>query len=133
MVGGGSVGLETELFLDREKKSVTLIEMTDEIGGDLGPLNRARLKEALGNSAIEIKCMTRLEKIEETFIIVHGEAGEHKLPMDTVVLAVGAKAQDSLLSALADKVNQCYSIGDCVAPRKMLEAIHEAYEVASRI
>ncbi len=133
LIGGGLVGLETALFLAREGKKVALIEMADEIGGDVGPLNRARLKEALGKMAVEIRCRARLQKIDKTCITVHGEAGEYEIPMDTVVLAVGAKAQNSLLPALAGKIRQLYSIGDCEAPRKMLEAIHEAYEVAFRI
>lgn len=112
---------------------MTLIEMADEIGGDVGPLNRARLKEALGKTTIEIRCRTRLQKIDTTCITVHGEAGEYEISMDTVVLAVGAKAQNSLLPALAGKIRQLYSIGDCQAPRKILEAVHEAYDLAFRI
>jgi 2,4-dienoyl-CoA reductase-like NADH-dependent reductase (Old Yellow Enzyme family)/thioredoxin reductase len=133
VVGAGLVGLETALFLAREEKNVTLIEMADEIGGDAGPLNRARLKESLGTTTIEIRCKTRLQKIDKTFITVRSEAGEYDISMDTVVLAVGARTQNSLVPAITGKVPKLYSIGDCKAPRKMLEAIHEAYDIASRI
>ncbi len=133
LIGGGLVGLETALFLAREGKKVILIEMADEIGGDVGPLNRARLKEALGKTTVEIRCRTRLQKIDKTCITVHGEAGEYEISMDTVVLAVGAKAQNSLYPALAGRIRHLYSIGDCAAPRKMIEAIHEGYDVALRI
>jgi 2,4-dienoyl-CoA reductase-like NADH-dependent reductase (Old Yellow Enzyme family)/thioredoxin reductase len=133
MIGGGLVGLETALFLARRGRKVTLIEMADEIGGDVGPLNRARLKEALEDTTVEIRCRTRLQKIEKTCITVRSESGEYEIPTDTVVLAVGAKPRNSLHPALVGKVGQLYSIGDCEAPRKMLEAIHEAYEVAFRI
>jgi len=127
------VGLETVLFLDLEGEKVTLIEIADEIGETVGPLNRARLKEALGKTAIEIRCSTRLQKIDKTFIIVHGEAGEYKLSMDTVDMTVRAKAQNSLFPALTNKVRQLYSIGDCETPRKILEDIHEACDAAFRI
>jgi NADH dehydrogenase FAD-containing subunit len=107
--------------------------MADEIGGDVGPLNRARLKEALEDTAIEIRCRARLQKIGNACITVHGESGEYEIPADTVVLAVGAKPRNPLHPALVGKVRQLYSIGDCEAPRKMLEAIHEAYEIGMKI
>ena len=133
LIGGGLVGLETALFLARQGRTVTLIEMADEIGGDVGPLNRARLKEALEDRAIEIRCRTRLQKIGNACITVHGESGEYEIPADTIVLAVGARSRNSLHPALVGKVRQLYSIGDCEAPRKMLEAIHEAYEIGMKI
>jgi NADH dehydrogenase FAD-containing subunit len=107
--------------------------MLEDIGGDVGPLNRALLKEALAKSTIEIKCKTRLQKIDSTFINVQGEAGEYQIPVDTVVLATGAKSQNSLLPGLTGKISQIYSIGDCQSPRKMLEAIREGYDAAFQI
>jgi 2,4-dienoyl-CoA reductase-like NADH-dependent reductase (Old Yellow Enzyme family)/thioredoxin reductase len=133
VVGGGLVGLETALFLSQEGKEVTVIEMLEDIGGDVGALNRALLKEALAKSAIEIKCTTRLLKIDPTFITVQEEGGEHQIPADTVVLATGAKSQNTLLAGLTGKISQIYSIGDCQSPRKMLEAIHEGYDAAFQI
>jgi 2-enoate reductase len=99
----------------------------------VGPLNLARLKEGLEKTNIEIRCRTRLQKIDKTCITVHGEAGEYVISMDTVVLAIGAKPQNSLLPAMVGKIHQLYSVGDCQAPRKILEAIHEAFAVAMNI
>lgn len=133
IAGGGLVGVETALFLAEKGKQVLLIEMLDEIGQDTGPLNRARLKESLKGTDIKVKCKTELVKIAEKRITVRGEAGEYDIPKDTVVLAVGAKAQDSLRRALEGNVPELYASGDCVEPRKMIEAIHEAYDVALKI
>jgi NADPH-dependent 2,4-dienoyl-CoA reductase/sulfur reductase-like enzyme len=133
VAGGGLVGVETALFLSKKWKKVVLIEMLDDIGRDAGPLNRARLKEALDGTGIEVKCKTELLRIGEKWVTVRGEAGEYDIPMETVVLALGAKAQDSLLHSLEGKVRELYGIGDCVTPRKMIDAIHEAYDVASKI
>jgi hypothetical protein len=46
-----------------------------------------------------------------------------RIAAETVVLALGAKSQNSLLQELEGKVPEIYSIGDCVSPRKMIEAI----------
>jgi len=133
VAGGGLVGVETALFLSKKVKQVVLIEMLGEIAQDAGPLNRARLKEELKETGIEVKCKTTLLEIGEKGVRVQGEAGTYDIPTETVVLALGAKAKDSLHRSLTGKVPEIYAIGDCVTPRKMIEATHEAYDVASKI
>jgi NADPH-dependent 2,4-dienoyl-CoA reductase/sulfur reductase-like enzyme len=133
MVAGGElVGAETALFLAQNAKAVVLIEKLDDIASDVGPLNRVRLMEALQKTGSAIKCQTQLLGISETGAMVRDETGIHEIATDTVVLALGAKAQDSLRRDL-EKICQVYAVGDCVTPRKMVEAISEAYEVAMKI
>jgi NADH dehydrogenase FAD-containing subunit len=107
--------------------------MLEEIAQDAGPLNRARLKEELRETEIEVKCKTKLVRIGQRGITVQGETGEYEIPTETVVLALGAKSQNLLFQKLEGKVPEIYSVGDCVSPRKMIDAIHEGYEVASKI
>lgn len=133
VAGGGLVGVETALFLSQEGKKVVLVEMLEEIAQDAGPLNRARLKEELKDTEIEVKCKSKLMKIDQKGIAVQGEAGEYEIPAETVVLALGAKSQNSFFQKLEGKVKEIYSVGDCVSPRKMIDAIHEGFEVASKI
>jgi 2-enoate reductase len=130
VVGAGLVGIETALFLVQERKSVTLIEMTDTVGGDVGPLNLARLKQILLMTSIDIQCHTSILQIDPSYVTVQGEAGEFKIAADTVVLAVGATPQNYLMSALSGKIRRLYGIGDCKSPRKMLDAIREGYDIA---
>ncbi len=132
VVGGGLVGVETAFFLSKRLKKIVLIEMLDDIGRDAGPLNRVRLKEALDGTDIDIRCKTELIGIGEGWVTLRGGAGEFTLPVETVVLALGTKAQNSVLEALEGKVHELYGIGDCITPRKMIDAIHEAYDVASK-
>jgi 2,4-dienoyl-CoA reductase-like NADH-dependent reductase (Old Yellow Enzyme family)/thioredoxin reductase len=133
IVGGGLVGLETALFLSSSNKKVILIEMANDVGGDVGPLNRTRLKEALAKTTIDIRCKTRLQKIDPTYITVDSDSGEYRISTDSVILAVGSKSQDSLIRSLSGIIPQVYSIGDCKMPRKMLDAIHEGYDIARGI
>jgi len=133
VAGGGLVGVETALFLSKEEKKVTLVEMLEEIAQDAGPLNRARLKEELKETEIEVKCNTKLVKVHERGVTVEGEKGAYDIPAETIVLALGAKSQNALLQNLEGKVQEVYSVGDCVSPRKMIDAIHEGFEVASKI
>lgn len=113
-------------------KAVVLIERLDDIASDVGPLNRVRLKEALQETGSAIKCQTQLLGIGETGAMVRDATGIHAIETDTVVLALGAQAQDALRRDL-ETICQVYAVGDCVSPRKMVEAISEAYEVAMKI
>jgi mycofactocin system FadH/OYE family oxidoreductase 2 len=51
--------------------------------------------------------------------------------VDTVVLATGPQANDTLYLALKGKVENLHRIGDCLAPRKLDHAIYEG-ELAGR-
>ena len=133
VAGAGFVGGETALFLAERGKQVVLVEQLDDVGLDAGPLNRARLKEELAAADIDVRCKTELVNIGEKSVTVLGEQGEYEISTETVVLAIGAQAQDSLYRALEGKVPELYAIGDCVTPRKMIEAVHEAYDVASSL
>jgi 2,4-dienoyl-CoA reductase-like NADH-dependent reductase (Old Yellow Enzyme family)/thioredoxin reductase len=133
VIGGGLVGVETALYLARSGKQVVLIEMFDEINQDAGAFNRVCLKQALEKTKIEVKCRTELLRIGKKKVTVRDEKGEYDIPSDTIILALGAKAQDSLYPILKNKVPELYAVGDCVRPRRMLDAIHEAYEIALKI
>ncbi len=133
VAGGGMVGVETALLLSKKGKKVTLIEMLEDIAQDAGPLNRARLREELAGTDIEVSCKTRLTKIGRKGVTVQGATMEGEIPATTVVLALGAKSQNSLLQKRERNIPEIYFIGDCVSPRKMIEAIHEAYNIASKI
>ena len=46
-----------------------------------------------------------------------------------MIIGMGLRADRSLADALADKPN-VYTIGDCVEPRKVMEAIWEGFRTA---
>jgi len=50
-----------------------------------------------------------------------------------VVLCCGFKPCNQLTEALKDKVPELYAIGDCVAPRKVINAIWEGFRIARLI
>lgn len=133
VAGGGLVGVETALFLCGLGKEVTLVEVLDDVAGDAGPLNRARLKRALAETDIQVRCRTELRCIGPGGAVVRGDAGEEELPADTVVLALGARSTDGLFRALEGPVPGLHAIGDCVSPRNLMEAIHEGFDVAATL
>ena len=55
------------------------------------------------------------------------------LEADTVVLAIGAKSENTLAQELTGCVAELYAIGDCAEPRNAREAIHDGAEIGRKI
>lgn len=70
-----------------------------------------------------------IEILEDSVIISHIRTSEtrHVQNVDTVVLAAGNKARDNIYSELKGQVKVLYAVGDCVAPRKVQDAIREGH------
>ena len=47
-----------------------------------------------------------------------------------MIIATGFKAENSLYDELKDEIDEIYKIGDCVEPRKFIDATQEAYLIA---
>ncbi|MFC2021657.1 FAD-dependent oxidoreductase [Chloroflexota bacterium] len=134
VIGGGSIGCETALYLAQEGKRLAIVEVLDSIAKDMPAINRMHLLKLLGDAKVRILTGTAALAItEEGVIIADKDDNRNTLKADTVVLAVGLKRSERLVEALAEKVPQVYRIGDCVEPRKVVNAIREAYRAARLI
>lgn len=51
---------------------------------------------------------------------------EQVLSGDNVIICVGSKPENSLIKALEKKV-EFVAIGDCVAPRYIMDAVHDGF------
>ena len=75
----------------------------------------------------------RVEAIE-TDGIVYEQLGEKKKePFDTVIVAVGSKPVRKLTEALIAAGMHPKTVGDCNAPRKIIDAVHEGYLAAAEL
>lgn len=71
------------------------------------------VKEISGSKVV---CTSTYNRAEEIFDGV-----------DTVVLAMGRKAKNSLYYSLKGKVPDVYCIGDALAPRRIIDAVYDGY------
>lgn len=134
IVGGGLVGCETGLHLAQKGKNVTIIDMLPEVAQDVIYMARFSLLEAFRNKGIETQGGLKLTEITESGIIVEDANGNKKeMVCDTVVIAVGLKADDTLYNELVNEFDEVYRIGDCIKARKFIDAIQEAFQVAADI
>lgn len=131
VVGGGLIGCETALYLAQKSKKLTIIEMLDGVMLDMYSANRMHLLKLLADADVNILTETKCLEIRDNGITIADKYGKRStLEADTVVLAVGLKSNEGLLETLKDKIPEVYAIGDCVEPRKVINAIWEGFRTA---
>lgn len=129
IIGGGMVGCETGHYLVEQGKAVTIIEILKRMASDMFPMTRRRLMDGLRSKKVTLRTSSTCEEISEDSVRITTADGEKEtIPADTVIMAVGYKANERLYKALEGKVPEIYCIGDSSQPRRILEAIREGYE-----
>ncbi|HZK17695.1 MAG TPA: FAD-dependent oxidoreductase, partial [Clostridia bacterium] len=162
VIGGGAVGCETALHLARDgalsqealhflfttgaedpqtlfnlavkgNKDVTLIEKTSKLGRDIGTSTRWTILQDIRKSQVSVVTKAEVVKIEDGQLVVNKDGEEKIFEADTVIVALGSVANNSLKEELEKWGGKVYAVGDTVKPRKALEAIREGYEVGLKI
>ena len=133
VIGGGMVGCETAEFLTQQGKKVTIVEMLKRIGSDILATNRPFLLTRLKNADTRMETNATVEEITDNGVRIRRNGGSDFLDGDTAVLAVGFRADKKLAEELRGKVPALYSVGDCVEPRRIKEAIEEGFCVGMEI
>ena len=132
IVGGGMVGIETALAIADRCKQVILIEMTDDAMANLGPDEQTIYSARLKKDCAALLTGKRLVGVSDKAAIVADRFGrEEEIPCDSVVLAIGLRPERELIDGLAGRKDiEVFEVGDCVTPRRILDAIHEGFRVA---
>ena len=133
VIGGGLVGLEVADLLTNQDRKITVVEMLSEVGGDMDLLARAMLLGRLQKKKVTIHTGTRITRLTRETAFARQNDSEIKFPIETVILAVGVRANRELVDALEGSGLEMYVIGDAVQPRKALEAIWEGFEVGLKV
>ena len=127
IIGGGMVGCETAHFLSGEQACITVIEMQKRIAGDMSPMVRKRLMDGLREKNVNTMKNTTCMEILSNGIRVKTDGGEEKeIQADTVILAVGYQANDTLYKEIKD-CSEIFNIGDSAKPQRIREAILAGY------
>jgi len=134
VIGGGLIGCETALWLAKQGRKVTIVEMLPEVMAAELPVpheNRIMLLELLAASNVNILADTGIQEVNAEGIIVINKIFKRRtIKSDTVVLTVGLKSDDKLYKSLRRKFVHLHALGDCREPRNIIGAIWDSYEVA---
>lgn len=162
IIGGGSVGLETALFVaakgtispeilsflfeydaespDRLKElmfngtsHVTVFEMLPKPGKDMGKSTRWVLLDKLDRYGITIQTDARVMSIKDG-VVTYNQAEEIKTQkFDSVIMASGSQAVQDLSKKIESLEIPHATVGDCIAPGKINDAIHGGFLAALEI
>ncbi len=130
VIGGGSVGCETALYLARKGCSVTVLEMSSDVATDLHEANREMLLELMRQHNVKVLTGTEAEEVKPRAVMCRTPDGPRSFCADLVVLAVGRQPVADLAEAVRGLAKEVYIVGDCVTPGKIKDAIWEAFKLA---
>lgn len=162
VIGGGAVGVETSILLAEKgtlsaeavrfllvnraedpetiyhyavkgTKEVVLLEMTDDIGKDIGRSTRWAMLQEMDRIGVRSDISTKALEITETGVTVETKTGVEEIPADTVVIAAGARIENSLEDMLQKKGVRFITAGDAKQIALALDAIHQGFAAGRSI
>ncbi|MCD4677415.1 MAG: FAD-dependent oxidoreductase [Desulfobacula sp.] len=163
VVGGGAVGVETALFLAEKgaltgdmlkflmvnraenfeklyqlaiagTKKITLVEMFDKLGRDIGPTTRWGMLKDVKRSGIIARTDTIAREITPDGIRVAAAEEETELILaDTIVLASGAKSYNPLEKYLETSGIPYQVAGDALQIARAMEAVQQGFDAGHAI
>lgn len=134
VAGGGSVGCETALYLTSTNKKVIIVEMMGGMVMDMEVINRTDLISKIQQSGIEVLLGRKIERIEPNGALLSNQEGkQERVKADVVVLALGATSVKGLAKELESKAPEIYVVGDCLQPRKIIDAVYEGFLSGTKV
>ena len=127
MIGGGLVGCETGLYLQKTGHEVTVVEMLDRVANESFGSYREALVWEMEKCGVVCMPKTKCLEITENCVTVENADGVQVLEADTVIYALGMKSvvYDNLKDACGDA--QVFVVGDAIAPGKVDQATRSSY------
>ncbi|MCP4683545.1 MAG: FAD-dependent oxidoreductase, partial [Desulfobacterales bacterium] len=165
IIGGGAVGVETALFLAEKgtissdtlkflfvnraetpetlfematkgSKEISLIEMMDRVGKDIGKSTKWGMMQDLGRFGVTTITSGKVTKIIETgieFVQESTGGATQQIPADTVVVAAGSKSHNPLEAIVKEMGVAFQVIGDAGKVATAFDAVHGGYKAAKDI
>lgn len=133
IIGGGLVGCETALHLQKTGHQVTVIEMLDMLAAEAYGMYRQALMLEMERVGIKsVTCAKCLSMSKNSAVIEVGGV-RRELTCDSVIYALGMKSvnTDALKAALDDI--PWFTVGDAAKPGKIDAAMKSAFDVAQII
>ena len=130
VLGGGLAGCECAVHLGMEGKKVHLVEMRDTLAPDCNIRHRPILMKQIEQYVTAHTGLAGLRVTPEGLVCRAADGSEVLIPGETVVCAVGQRANRADVDALRRCAPWVREIGDCIRPANITKAIYEGYHAA---
>ena len=134
VIGGGTVGCETAMYLYQKGKKVTIVEMCDSLMIGQEGTSRAVMTDMLDKSDIRVLTGYKLTSAYETkATCVDPEGNKLEIMGDSVLYCLGMKARNEMVEAFRSCAGEVYIIGDCASGHNIYEAVEDAWRAVLSI
>jgi len=137
VIGGNMLGCEVAEFMADQGNLVSVIKMRPgaEMAEDCEPTNRRGLLESLQECRVSLLSGFKVEGLTGDGVkVVQRDSGEERtLEAETIVLALGATPERSLVGDLKKEEIEFHAIGDCRQPNNIRQAIYEGALVGRQL
>lgn len=162
VIGGGSVGCETALYLSEEaslskeqlmflmvhdaetpqkigellnksNRNVSIIEMQKRIGAGFDPGTGWPVFKQLKRLGVKQYTLSNITEIIEDRVVFEKDGEIMTEKADTIVLAVGSISNNELYDSLKEEIEELYTIGDANEIGKVMSAMKQAVDLAVKI
>ena len=130
VIGGGLVGCEEGLALAMEGKDVTVLEMQDKLAPDAPILHLKAMMLEYEKRTENLHPYTEVTvtSIEDDGVHAKDKDGKEVIyPADTVLLSVGMRSKIDEVEKLRTNDAEFITVGDCIKPGKILQAVSGGY------
>lgn len=129
VIGGGLAGTEAACDIAPNADEVTIVEMMPDILFSAAHClnNDQHLRNMVKDRGVKVAAGAKVTKITPDSVTYEKDGKTIVLTCDTVFNAAGFKANNQLEDLLEANYDNITVIGDAIAPRKILTAVHEGY------
>lgn len=117
-------------------RNVTVIQRSARLAKDLNRSVRWVLLESMEQAGVVTRTESTIRDIRhETVVAADADGHETQIPCDTIVLAVGVRADDQLYQQVRTELEglPAFLIGDAASPRQATEALLEGWRIANSL
>ena len=137
VIGGNMLGCEVAEFMADQGNLVSVIKMRPgaEMAEDCEPTNRRGLLESLQECRVSLLSGFKVEGLTGDGVkVVQRDSGEERtLEAETIVLALGATPERSLVNDLKKEEIEFHPIGDCRQPNNIRQAVYDGARVGRQL
>ncbi len=162
VIGGGAVGIESTLMLAEEttlpaetlkfllvhraeepeelyrlatqsNRQICIVEMLDKLGRNFGKTARWTMLQDLERYSVASRTKVKVSQITVEGVMLEVEGKAEFLPTDSVVLAIGTRADNPLQSLCEELQIPCVSIGDARKPAMVFDAVHQGHKAGLEV
>ena len=132
IIGGGTAGCETALFLAEMGKDTTVVEITDTLASDANWMHKEGMMQLIAEKGVAVHTGSTCTEITEKGVKTLGKDGKEQfIEADSVIYAVGMRPCSDIVEELRElDIGYFTPVGDCVRAQKVSGAIFAAYHAA---